>query len=161
MKEAPSIHAQDTGTLKSIYVGAVTTPRAAVGLSAVALFIARRADDISDSTRTGSKTGRGSAGGHVPRGICRPTFFHPAIRLAATAAIALLLTGCAGVWERYDDHGRLVSRTTIAWSISPRIVEANRDGASVLVSDTAESMRAAGELAGTAAAAAAKGAVTP
>jgi len=154
MKEAPSI-----------YVGAVTTPRAAVGLSAVALFIARRADDFSNATRHGYKPGRGTAGGHVPRGICRPTFSLPRAGLAATAvaaaAAAVLLTGCAGVWERYDDQGHLVSRTTIAWSISPRIVEANRDGASVLVSDTAESMRAAGELAGTAAAAAAKGAVTP
>jgi hypothetical protein len=94
-------------------------------------------------------------------GLFPPHQFRAASRLAATAAIAVLLTGCAGVWERYDEAGHLVSRTTIAWSISPRIVETDQDGASVLVTDTAESLKAAGELAGTAAGVAARKAVTP
>jgi hypothetical protein len=84
-------------------------------------------------------------------------------RLAAAGllCVSVIVTGCAGVWERYDADGQLVSRTAIAWSISPRIVESTPTGASVLVSDTAESLRAAGDLVGTAAATAAREAVTP
>lgn len=87
---------------------------------------------------------------------CIAASFRPTFSLLC----GLLLAGCTSITERYTD-GKLVSRQTITWSISPRSVETTPATSTIIVTDTAESLRAAGELVGTAAAAAAKGAIAP
>lgn len=73
--------------------------------------------------------------------------------VAITAMVAL--TGCCAVTRTLPDGTKV---NAVVWSISPRTITVDRNGAvKVLVTDTAESLRATGQLAGEAAKAAGYG----
>lgn len=94
----------------------------------------------------------------MPRGICRPTISH--VCSLWSVVCGLFLTGCCSVTERFE-NGQLVSRQTITWSISPRALETTPTTATVIVTDTAETLRAIAPIAEAAAKGAVNGAITP